>query len=494
MSETPLPDPVPTAEGDLLDSREAGGAVIRGGALRMAGYVGGILIGLIATPFMVRHLGDDEFGRYVTVTSLLFVVTGLTDGGLTAVGVREWTDRSSDGRLDLMRTLLGLRLALFTLGTLVAVLFAVAAGYDTTLVAGTAIACSGLLFAHIAGAAMVPLTGQLRQGALAWLDLVRQIVIAVGSLALVVAGAVLLPFFTLAPLAALIGAVASIAVARRDMPLRPHVDWQRWRELLTASVPFAIATAFAVMYFRVPILLLSITADDRETSFFGLAFRVVEIATGVPYLLVFAAFPILVRAAGTGDDARLRYALQRMFEVALILGALAALSIGLIAPFAIDVLGDSDFAPAVTPLVVLGTALIGTFLVSTWSYALLTLGHNRVLIYGNAVAVLVGGGATLALAPSLGALGAAIATAGTEIGLGVVYGVVLARRHPELTPELGVVPKLLVASAAGVGVPVLTGLSSVPATAVGVVLFAGLAVALKAIPQEVFEQVRRGRA
>ena len=67
---------------DILDSREAGDKVIRGSALRSGAYVGGILLGLVSTPLMVRHLGVDDFGGFVAVSSLMFIANGLTEGGL----------------------------------------------------------------------------------------------------------------------------------------------------------------------------------------------------------------------------------------------------------------------------------------------------------------------------------------------------------------------------------------------------------------------------
>ena len=46
-----------------------------------------------------------------------------------------------------MRSLIGLRIALSTLGGVAAILFAIAAGYPTVVVEGTAIASVGLVLA-----------------------------------------------------------------------------------------------------------------------------------------------------------------------------------------------------------------------------------------------------------------------------------------------------------------------------------------------------------
>jgi O-antigen/teichoic acid export membrane protein len=484
IADTPAPD--------VLDTPEAGGRIIRGSLLRTVGYVGGIAAGLISTPFMVRHLGEDDFGRYVTVNSLIFVVTGLTEGGLGAIAIREYAaGREGPARAELIRNLLGLRLALFVVGSIAALVFAVAAGYTPTMLAGTAISCVGLLFTALYAVTMVPMTARLQQGAMSALDFGRQMIFAVLSLALVVAGSSLLPFYVLTPIGTVVAAAIGLYLTRRDVSLRPSADVGQWKRLLRASLPYGAATAFSVLYFRVAVVLIAVVSTAQETGFYSLAFRVVELATGVPYLLVFVAFPLLARAASANDDERLRYALQKMFEVALILGTVAAVSIGLGAPFAVAVLGGPGFDDAITPLVVLGTAVVGTFMVSTWSYALLSLHHNRTLIIANGSAVVVGTALTLALCAPFGALGAAIATAATEIGLGIAYGIVLSRLRPDLRPDLTIVPKVAAAAALAVAVPVLLGLPSLPATLLGLALLTAVLLALRAVPAELYQALRR---
>ena len=59
---------------------------------------------------------------------------------------------------------------------------------------------------------------------------------------------------------------------------------------------------------------MSLVSTAVETGYFSASFRIVEVLIAVPAMLVTAAFPILARAA-RDDAARLRYALQKLFEV-----------------------------------------------------------------------------------------------------------------------------------------------------------------------------------
>ena len=210
----------------------------------------------------------------------------------------------------------------------------------------------------------------------------------------------------------------------------------------------------------------------------------------IPWLVVSAGFPILARAA-RDDESRLRYALQRLFEVSTIVGVAIALAIALGASFAIDVIGGlPEFEDSVPVLRVLGLALVTSFLVATWSFALLSLRAHRALLVSNAIAALVALGATLALEPSLDALGAAIATVAAEGVLAICYLIVLRRRHAALSPNLAVLPKIALAAAVGACAAFLPTHPMVDAL-VGVTAFILVLLGLRVIPAELITALRR---
>ena len=139
------------AELDVLDSREAGGKVIRGGGLRIGSYVGGLLIGLISAPLLVRHLSIEDYGLFVTVSSIVFVVAGITEGGLGNVAVRTYALADPEERTRLLDGLLGLRLVLTAAGLRAGASSSrVVAGYPSEVTIGTALAGVGTLHRRVA--------------------------------------------------------------------------------------------------------------------------------------------------------------------------------------------------------------------------------------------------------------------------------------------------------------------------------------------------------
>lgn len=477
-------------DGDILASREAGGRFLRGSGMRMVGFGAGLLVGLTATPFVTRHLGASNWGHFITVTSLIFIAAALTEGGVANLGVREFATTGGAERRTFMSDLLGLRLVLSLVGALGAIAFALAAGYPAVIVEGTAIASFGLVLEGARVTLAIPLTARLRLGWLAISDFTGQCVTAALMITLVLGDAALLPFYAAAVVVAAVLLGLNVALVRSEVSLRPSFSPERWRKLVSESIVYTAATTLGVVYFQIVVIAMSLLSSKLQTGYFSLAFRGLAIINGVPWLLVASAFPILARAA-RDDHERLRYALQRLFDGSLVVGGFFSLCAVIGAPFAVRVIGGPNFAPSVEVLQILGAGIIGTFLVATWSFALLTLRLYRELIVINGAAVGLAILLCVLLIPPHAADGAAVATATLEIALALAYGFVLSTRRPELRPSLGHVPRVVLAFALAFTVAAVIPVPSLVAVAVGVALLGVSLLVLGVVPREFLEAIRR---
>jgi O-antigen/teichoic acid export membrane protein len=479
----------PAADQDVLDTGRAGGMAIRGGALRVLGYGVALLLSLISVPFMTRHLGVADYGHYITVSSIIFIIGGLTEAGLTNLGTREYSVLEGAEREHFLRNLAGLRFALTAAGVAAATLLTFVTGAEKVVVQGTLITGIGLLLTLTQQTYAIPLTARLRLGSVTALELLKQGLLSGTIIALVAVGAGLLPFFAASVVSGFGVLVVTLLLLRGRVPLRPAVSRATWRRILADVLPYAVAVAVGLIYFRLAVILMSYVSSDYQTGIYSTAFRIVEAVGVIPWLVVSAGFPILARAA-RDDEGRLRYALQRLFEVSTIVGVMIALAIALGASFAIDVIaGLPEFEDSVPVLRVQGLALVTAFLVATWSFALLSLRAHRELLICNAIAALVALVGTLTLAPALDAMGAAIATLGAEAVLAIGYVVALHRRSPALRPQLAILPRVVVAAGAGAAAGFLPTPAVVDAAA-GTMIFVLVLFALRAVPPELVHALR----
>ena len=205
-----------------------------------------------------------------------------------------------------MRNLIGVRLALTALGVVFATAFAAVAGYGSDMVLGTFLAGIGLLLAATQAPLAVPLRVELRLGRSPPSSCCARCSLVGGVLALVAAGAGLVPFLALqVPLG--LAVLGTAAMVRGAMPLRPAFERHEWWLLVRGVLPYAAAAAIGSIYLRVTVIAMSLIASELETGYYATAFRVMEVIVAVPTLVVGATLPVLARAA-RDDHERLQYA------------------------------------------------------------------------------------------------------------------------------------------------------------------------------------------
>ncbi len=489
---TPTRPGTQTTSPDLLDSSAAGPAAVRGGVLRLLGYFAGVLLTVGSAALLFRHLGVVDGGRYVTVIALASVAAGVTEIGLTTIGVREMSVRVAEERRRFMRSLVGMRLVLALAGTAVAVGFAAIAGYDQTMVLGAALASAAVLTTALQSTLGVSLMVQLRLGWITLLEFVRQALTALTVVVLVWLDSGLLTFLAAAIPAGVVVLLATVLLVRSDVPITPGFDPSEWRALLRDVLPFAAATIVAALYFRAAMIVLSLVSTETETGYFGASFRITEVLLLVPGLVVGAAFPIFSRAA-RDDHERLAYSVDRVFQAMVLVGLSLMVALAAGAPFAIAVVAGSEFGPSADVLKLHAVALMLAFPNSAIFYALLSLRRHRMLLYLASGALVVNLVFAAWWGSVWGATGAATATLVAEL---VALGAgIIALRHADaaLVPRFGFLPRVAPAALAGLAVMLVPGLPAAAAAIIGTTLFAGAAYALGAVPRELLDALPRQR-
>lgn len=478
---------------DILDTDQAGGRIVSGGVLRLCSYVAMVGLSVLSAALLTRHLGVNRFSQYTTVLSLVSVISAVTDAGMSTIGTREFAVREGADRDALMRDLLGLRIALTSCGVMLVVAFALAAGYRTPLLIGALVASLGTIALVIQHTHTIPISTALRLGTLAVLELARQVLSVAAIVALVLVGAGVLPLLVVVPAVNLLLIVPTARLARHEISLRVGFRPRRWLSLLKLTVSFSLATAVGTIYVYTAQILTSLVTSEHQSGLFAASFRVFIVLAAVPGLLVGGSLPLLARAA-RDDHERLGYALERIFEVSLILGMATVLGTLGGAQFIIAVIAGPKYAASAGVLQIQGIAMLASFVLAGWSFALLSLKRYRALLAVNLLALVVSFVLTLVLAGADGARGAAIATLCGESTLAVASLIVLVRGHPALRPRLTVAVKVLASAAPAAALALLPGVPSIVRALLALLVYGVLILATRAVPGEVLELLPlRGR-
>jgi O-antigen/teichoic acid export membrane protein len=477
---------------EVLDEPKAGGLAIRGGVIRSATYALGIVLTGAAVPLMTRHLGIVRFGRFVTATTVVMIVAGVTEFGLSGVGTREYVLAAAQPeRRALLSSLLGLRTVLTVGGLLIAAALMAVIGYVDIVVVGVLISGLGLVLLNAEQTYAIALNAELRWGISSLIDTINSSVTGLSTVVLVILGLGLFSFFWVSVISSLAALAVAVYCLRGRVALRPSFRARHWGVMLRDSLPYAAGVTIGVFYPRIGMLAVSLGSGPRQVGYYSTAYKVVEVLAGVGGLLAGTAFPIFARA-GRDDHARLRYATSRVSDTAMIGGVYLGLSVFVAAPFIVKVLGPASFAPTVPVLRIQAAVLLGGFLATTWSSTLLSLRLHAAILRSTAVGLVVAILLCVVLVPSLGASGASIASVAAEFVVAGGYLGGIVRAHPQLRPSFAIVPRLAAAAAVALVPSFVLSLPSILLWAISSAIFATLAWGLKIVPDEILNALREG--
>jgi O-antigen/teichoic acid export membrane protein len=266
------------------------------------------------------------------------------------------------------------------------------------------------------------------------------------------------------------------------------LDLRAWGALMRPALVVSLSSGVATLYAFTTQIVTSLVADPVQTGLFAASLRVFGVIASVPGLMVTSALPLLARAA-RDDSERLQFALRGLFDVALIAGVGVGVLLVVGAEPIIAVIGGPSFSGAVAPLRIEGAAVLGTCLTPVWSTGLLALHRHSAQLICNLIGLTVIVALTLALAPSLGARGAALATVAGEWTVAIALLIALARADRRLLPKA---PKavLRVAIAGGIALAtLLLPVAPIVQLALSALVYAALIIVFGVLPRELLELV-----
>ncbi len=412
----------------------------------------GVLVGLVTTMLLTRHLGPEDYGLYRSVLTWVLFASLIGDLGLYMVLLREISRREDPG--EVIGAALMLRLvatgSVLTLAAVACAFLPVAPSAKAGMFVGaayfTAYQSSELLVAVFQKA--------LRQTYQAMAE-------ALGSLALLA----LTIFATLAGggveamLAALFGgATVTLALmlywGRRLEPIRLHYDPALWRQLVVAGLPMAGSRALSITRLRTDMLLLAVLQPAAAVGLYGVPTKVYEIAANVPFLFGGLMMPLFVEAFASGDRAQLLKRIESALIVMIVFGGGVALATVVFAREIVVLLAGDAYAAAWPSLAMLGPSVGLTAVAQVCRFALMAAEHQRRMLIvdasGTAFALIVYVGLIAAFSQTGAAAGRLL------VETVLLAGLAVALSASGLRPHLGAqLLKWAVAMACGAAVMLL---------------------------------------
>jgi len=229
---------------------------------------------------------------------------------------------------------------------------------------------------------------------------------------------------------ALIAVVVSIAIALRLEPELPEEDVPaglNYSTLVREVLPLGAGVLIAALYFRIDVFFIQQWHGFQPVGGYNAAFRLVEALRLVPAAVMAVTFPLLVRT----NDTRLLKRIGGGLAVAGV--ALAAVCAAGAGPIMALLYGEG-YAYAAPAFSILALALPLLFLNYALTHQVIGWDGQRAYLLIAILALAANIAANIALVPSQGIAGAAIATVVTELVVTIGCLVALRILNPRLEP------------------------------------------------------------
>lgn len=359
---------------------------------------------------MARYLGPQNLGTLSYVAS----VVGLL-GPLGSLGVK--------GSLSAMLCeerplpgLLGSALLIELIGTLVIAVvlipFALAARDPVVL---------GLIGFAVVGNLLgssevfeVELLNRQQGTKLARLGTIQTIAGALLSVLALLVQAPILVFGSLPAIQAAIRAwLLAVAVqAAKPVQLLKQASWDTSRALIQRGWPLLLAGLSVALYMKSDQVMLEWLRGPADVGQYSVAVRVAESLYFLPVVLSSTFMPKIGRGSGLFESDP---GLRRLYRSAWLLGMGMVVTSMLLLPPLLPVVFGEEFLPAQDALVWLGPAAFAVSTGCASSAWLNAHGHQKLIAQRSVIGAAVNVGLNLLLIPSMGFVGAALATSVSQI-------------------------------------------------------------------------------
>ncbi|HUS16563.1 MAG TPA: flippase [Chloroflexia bacterium] len=511
------PAPAPPAPLDADPTNPLGpdpaGSVARNTLIMLVSQMVTFAMTFIWTVAIQRVLGKDNYGQLFTAQSLAWIGAVFMDAGVATFLTKQVArDRAHAGRMLSTAVLLRTASTAVVYAALLGVALAIGRQGDSfiaVVLVGLAIVVASFTQAC---AATFQGTENMLWPALG--TIAEKVTVTVVSVTLLLLGYGLLAVAGVMLLGALVNLALIGTRAVRTGWVRLEFDRGFAKLLLAGGAPFFLWAAFGVIYQRNAGLQLAALTDDATAGQFGVAVRMYETLSFVPYIFQAAVLPVLSRTFVDSGDAMARTA-RRSLDLIVLAGLPVSAGVLLLAPQIISLTaGLPKYADSVVPLRILGLGLVPLYVDMILATILISADKQRQWAIVAVSAALINPLFNWWLIRQTqatyqnGAIGSAIVTFGTELAIFFVY-VALLPRGVLGRANVGYAARVLVATGLMAGaillvLPLLEGgapgsgldkggalLVLAGTGVVGAAVFAGAALGLRLVGPEEVRLVRR---
>lgn len=406
--------------------------------IQIGGKIIMTLIGFVSVRVLTFYLGVEGFGEYTIILSYLTIMTVLAELGLNVIMTTEISQTDSpEVAQHAVSNIFTMRLtaALTIVGGLGATLVWLL-GYSMELNLLIIFGSIGAIALSLSHVLIGIFQKNLRSDKITLADMSARVILLLGIVFTAWIWEVSL-FWVMVSyvLAGITQAIFMITSARQYYPVGLAFDFNYWRQILWKALPLFIVVAFNLVYYRIDTVMLSVMATSADVGLYGAAYKILEIMITFPGMLIGLLLPILARYYVSDKEAFVD-TIQKGFNLLMALAFPSVVAGLFLADDIILLIAGEAFLPAGLALQILYLGVGCIFISNFLGHILIATHLQHKSVFVAITGAVVNVALNLVLIPRFSYLGAAIATALTEVLVLLVY-LILVRVQVKVRPQLG---------------------------------------------------------
>lgn len=413
-------------------------------SIQLIGKVLSVLIGLLSIAIITRALGTNAFGEFTTATTYLQFFGVIVDFGLTLTLIVMISKPGIDEE-RVVGNFFGLRLVSGFLMFSLAPLLMLALPWSPNI--KMAVLVGAFAYFLMGGASM--LVGVFQRHESMWRAAMAELFSRGVLLGLTVLFAITAPGVVEMVFASVIAnavwLIAMIRLADPFVKVRPLFEWSQWTSIVSQSWPIAISIIFNLLYLKGDILFLAYFRDQTQVGLYGAAYRILDVLTVLPTMLMGLVLPSLVVMWSKQQTAEFTSRINKIFDVFVLCVVPVIVGAQLTSQELMTLIAGDTFADAGAILRWLIFALIGVFLGTLYGHLIVAVEKQRPMIWGYVVVAALSIIGYLTFIPLYGIWGAVGVTLFSE-GLIAIITFFVVYKATGALPNLSTLFKALLAS------------------------------------------------
>lgn len=359
---------------------------------QIVGKIISTLLGLFTFSLMMRYLGVEKFGWYITAISFLQFIGIMTDFG-TIVVTAQMLSEPFHNQNKLFKNLFTFRfltaLIFFTFAPLIGFLFP----YPPEVKLAIIVASLSFFTTELTQVFVGLFQTKLKMHIYAATEVISKILLTFGVWLCIQLKTDFLSIITIIVITTLIQTILIWYKAHQEIEIGFAFDVKIWKNIIVKMWPIALSIIFNVVYLKGDVVLLSIYSSQTTVGLYGGAYRILDVITQSAMMIMGTIMPLLAFAWSRQQKHEFKKHYQQAFDIMMLFAIPMMFGTITLAQPIINFIADASYAESAKILPILAIAVFGVFLGAVFGHTAVAIDRQKETLWiyiSNAIITLIG--------------------------------------------------------------------------------------------------------